>query len=385
MPRLLTKDAMVASRSLLVERPFTPVELVPSGLGFRPSPPLLGFVMTEAKDGAEVLLGSAKDLEGPDDGPILARWRFGLGKSAAFTSDAAARWSQEWLAWPGYDVLFGNLARWVERDPRPAGLAIALDLEAGEGVVTVEADERSPAALELRVSVPSGAIPVSPLPLDPIAPGRYRARFPATRPGAYFVGVEEVQPSGARVPRGTAAATLAYPREFKDLASNPALLEKIARVSGGRALSLEDRGSQLWRHERPPTRAPRSLLPWLVALAGALLALEIAVMRLALPEDLRAKLRELGRRREASPGQDAVIEKLLARKAAEATRVPLAHAPVPASAPPPSPSPLPELPKAAPPAAPASAAPEVPSSEDDSFTAQLLKAKKRARGDEERK
>jgi uncharacterized membrane protein len=366
VPRLFTKDALSASRSLLIERPTRPVELRPSELPWSPPPPLLGYVLTEPKDGSEVLLGSAKDQEGPEEGPILARWRFGIGKSAAFTSDATARWSKEWIGWPGYDALFANLARWLERDPRPSGLSASLDLEAGKGVVTVEADERSPLALEARVSVPSSAPPVAPLKLEPVAPGRYRGTFPANEPGAYFAGVVEVLASGARVARGTAGAVLAYPREYRDLVSNPGLLERVARVSGGKALSLEDRGSaQLWAHGRAPTRAPRPLLPWLVIAAAIFLVLEVAARRLSFPErQPRARVVDEGK-------TDAVVAKLLAKKAeekkAEEKRAPPMEARAPtAVVPPPLPSPVRE---------------EGVAPDEDSFTA-LLKAKRRARKDE---
>jgi uncharacterized membrane protein/Mg-chelatase subunit ChlD len=375
IPPLIAKDTLTASHALLIEKPFAPVALASSDLDWRPpSPDLQGFVLTEAKDEAEVLLGSARDMTPADEGPILARWRFGIGKSAAFTSDAATRWSQAWLRWEGYTALFGSLARWLERDPRPAGLATTLELESGQGVVTVEADERRPLELEARVSAPEGSPPVPALRLEPVAPGRYRATFRATRPGVYFVGIEEIGARGARAGRGSAGAALAYPREYRELESNPLLLERIAKLTGGHALSLEDRPAVVWAHEQKPARAPRGLLPWLVALAAFLLVFEVAARRLSLPERRRAPAPAL-----AAP-DDALLERLLAKKAEEkrsSDRLPGKPVLPVATAPPPPAAPVVSPPKA-------SRAPEPepePEPGADDFTAQLLRAKKRAKKD----
>src|SRR5262249_18304731 len=156
---------------------FVPVVAAPaadvlSSVEWASAPPLLGFVLTAPRDGAEVLLTSAS-VETEQDGPILARWRYGLGKSAAFTSDASARWSRRWRAWSGFATLFGTLARWLERDPAGTGLRVALRLDGGEGTIEVEADDPTEVLdLEARVDGPAGAPPLPALDLDPIAPGR---------------------------------------------------------------------------------------------------------------------------------------------------------------------------------------------------------------------
>lgn len=387
IPPLIAKDTLTASHALLIERDVKPVLVGSTELDWRPPPPpVFGFVLTEAKDDAEVILASAKDQTPPDEGPILARWRFGIGKSAAFTSDAASRWCKMWLGWEGYAALFGSLGRWLERDPRPAGLSTTLELESGRGVVTVEADERTPLELEARVSAPDGSKPIGMLRLEPVAPGRYRATFPATRSGVYFVGVEEIGARGARTGRGSAGAALAYPREYRELESNPGLLDRIARATDGKALSLADRPGLVWAHDRKPSRSPRSLAHLLAALAAVLLVLEVAARRLAFPPRKKAAVKRV-----VEPSNDLVLEKLLAKKAEEkkservvratsSAQVPVATLPV---AKPVVPPPVVSPAVVAPPKAGAKAPePAADAPDEDSFTAQLLKAKKRAKKDE---
>src|SRR6185295_15737361 len=73
------------------------------------APNLLGYVTTKAKDTAEVLLEAPGTGENPD--PLLARWQYGLGKSAVFTSDLKDRWAVEWLKWNGYGKFWSQLVR----------------------------------------------------------------------------------------------------------------------------------------------------------------------------------------------------------------------------------------------------------------------------------
>jgi hypothetical protein len=69
------------------------------------APPLLGYVATKSKDTSEVLLESKRK------DPILARWQYGLGKTAAFLSDLKDRWAVDWLRWNGYPKFWSQLVR----------------------------------------------------------------------------------------------------------------------------------------------------------------------------------------------------------------------------------------------------------------------------------
>ena len=69
--------------------------------GFDALPPLRGFVLTGQKNGAYT------PMLGPEDEPIFAHWQVGLGRSAAFTSDATNRWAKDWLNWGGYADFWG--------------------------------------------------------------------------------------------------------------------------------------------------------------------------------------------------------------------------------------------------------------------------------------
>lgn len=94
---------------------------VVSGLEAR-WPALLGLNELVAKDGALTLAECAGH-------PLLVVGEYERGRSAAFASDIAPHWAPSaFTEWPGYQVLFDRLVRWVSG----GDLADALDL-AGTG------------------------------------------------------------------------------------------------------------------------------------------------------------------------------------------------------------------------------------------------------------
>src|SRR5438270_636558 len=71
-------------------------------VGLEPAKPVTGFVLTSKKENplVEVLI-RAKDID-PENGTILAAWRYGAGKAVAFTSDAGKRWANSWTGGEDY-------------------------------------------------------------------------------------------------------------------------------------------------------------------------------------------------------------------------------------------------------------------------------------------
>src|SRR5215471_7861228 len=90
VPQIFTEETELATGKTLREESFKPVVKKSveafKGIDFTAAPPLLGYVATKSKDTSEVLLESRRK------DPILARWQYGLGKTAAFLSDLKDRW-----------------------------------------------------------------------------------------------------------------------------------------------------------------------------------------------------------------------------------------------------------------------------------------------------
>ncbi len=86
VPQIFAKETVTASKSAIDEQPFIPQVIrathALADLDMESAPFLLGYVMTRPKPTCEVILAT----ENGD--PLLAWWRYGLGMTAAFTSDA---------------------------------------------------------------------------------------------------------------------------------------------------------------------------------------------------------------------------------------------------------------------------------------------------------
>src|SRR6266700_1935651 len=99
IPRIFTLETQLASKASLVEQPFKAVVASPAHeaiqeIDWKEAPPLGGYVATSMKSNADLVLMTHQE------DPLLATWRYGLGRSVAFTSDAKAKWGVLWVRWP---------------------------------------------------------------------------------------------------------------------------------------------------------------------------------------------------------------------------------------------------------------------------------------------
>ena len=121
IPRIFETDTGVVTKKGITEEPFFPQVVhatqVLRGLDISQAPTLLGYVETQAKPEAHVVL-AAKTGE-----PILALWRCGRGATAAFTSDIQSRWAAPWLNWSGFGRFWVQLVRATMRHDRPQTFA----------------------------------------------------------------------------------------------------------------------------------------------------------------------------------------------------------------------------------------------------------------------
>ncbi len=297
VPRIFLTDTLLASRGLLVEKDFLPRpgsagESI-KGLDLGALPGLRGFVLTYMKPGAEQVLSA---LYGA---PLLAEWRYGLGKTAAFTSDLSGRWSRAWLAWAQFPRFAAQLVRWLERPSDNTLLHPRIDIAGGRASLTVDAyDSLGAFADGLRVDAilmrPGGERAEIPVPQT--GPGLYEAGFPADAPGDYVITLSARAGDTLLAPL-TIGASIPYSEEYRMRGGNEALLERLAAITGGRVISPADDAQGLAALlRREPGPAGTGGDAWRFLLLGTLLlfVLDIAARRLVMPRDF---LRRLAARR----------------------------------------------------------------------------------------
>jgi uncharacterized membrane protein/Mg-chelatase subunit ChlD len=243
LPRIFQLEARKVARPLIKEDPRGfPIAVEDSShemlVGLSPPQPVTGFVLTTRKENplVEVLMRT-KDVD-PENGTILAAWRYGAGKTVAFTSDAGKRWSNSWLASDEYDKFFSQMIRYAMRPVNEEGkFNVATDVKDGQVRVVVTALDKNDDFLNfLNMSGVGTGPEMSTLDLQfrQDAPGRYVAEFPADRAGSYLLALNTGQNNAAPL---LAGITVPYSAEFRERQSNQSLISTLASTqpSGGEA------------------------------------------------------------------------------------------------------------------------------------------------------
>ncbi len=282
IPRIFTRETLLASKALVIEEPFQPLQRTGSeilkGLAAGDLPALLGYVATTPKEMAKVPLVSHQG------DPVLAQWRYGLGKAVAFTSDAKRRWAAHWLQWPGYGKFWSQAVRWVIRSAITADFQTALEFNQGRIIVTADAVTDAGEFvnfLEPRAHIVTPDMGGLQVDLEQVAPGRYQAAFDARTEGAYWVNVTYKRPDGQFVQQ-SAGLTIPYAPEYADLAPNNFLLAQVAENTGGEYNPVPETTFT----RRPEGQIKRSdIWQTLALLALLLFPVDIALRRLMIERE----------------------------------------------------------------------------------------------------
>lgn len=389
LPAIYIKETRKISQSFIFDRDFVPVvslngpptEGLPKDLSR-----LHGFIRTTNKQSPtqSMWIEGPRDAQAPEqEFPILATWRYGLGKSVAFTSDAredAKGWGRDWARDGLAHKFWENVVNWAMREAESGEVAVTTRYVDGKVRVTVSAENQAKdkngrplplRGLSLRggVSTPNKPGPGEKAPTITFKPnknGFYEAEFDATEAGAYFLNVqaeaEELDANGnpilvplkdkagrevldkdgkpimvpkKRVFGARAGVTVPYSPEFIDLESNTALMKKLAEMTGGVYFDEPTdpaalvKAHDFYRPPPPDVEVQRPALPfwfWLAFAAGVLLFVDVGVRRISLEfKEVRHGARKLWakvRRGEDLPDdEDGVLSKLGQRKKATAAAI----------------------------------------------------------------
>ena len=277
VPQIFAKETVTASKSAIDEQPFVPQVVratrALAEIDLESAPFLLGYVMTRPKPTCEVILATEKG------DPLLAWWRYGLGMTAAFTSDAKSRWAAEWLTWPGYGKFWTQVVRQTMRKSDTKGIQVATARDGKKTQITVDAVSEAGQFLnysEVEMTVIDPVLRREKLMLKQSAPGRYAADFATLQPGAYNMEIA-IKKDGQVLYRQSRGLMVGYSDELRIQPTNEALLREIASVSGGQYNPAPD---QLFERPGEWATRPTLLWPWLLAVAACLIVLDVALRRI---------------------------------------------------------------------------------------------------------
>lgn len=280
VPQIFAKETVTASKSAINEQPFSPAVVRPtqvlSELKIEEAPFLLGYVITRPKPTAEVILAT----EAGD--PLLAWWRYGLGMSVAFTSDAKARWAAEWITWPQFGQFWAQVVRHALRKSEARGSLVQIERSGRRAIVSIDAIEQptgkflNGATTELTLVDP--ALGTRKIAMPQVAPGRYQAEVDTSRQGTYQLMFSQTKDSQL-LGRQTRGLAIGYPDELRLRPTDDELLKSIAATTGGRFDAPPEAA-----FAPPEWTAPRAvpLWPYLAVAAAFLFVLDVALRRVDL-------------------------------------------------------------------------------------------------------
>ncbi len=309
IPAIFTQETVLATRSYIIENPFVPVlsALSPIMDGITAAPALLGYVATSPKTTAQIILRTDDAF----NDPILAAWQYGLGRSVAFTSDATARWSSNWVSWGDFARFWSQAVRWTITEGTSSTIETQVVMEGERARLVVDARDENGGflnGLSLTSSLVSPDRSASRLTLQQVAPGRYEAVFDPSEEGAYFLGVAD----GSGLIDGVTGWVMSYSPEYRPQGAS--VLPDIAAMTNGQPLDSDP--AAVFTHDLPAQASLTPIAPLLLLVALLLLPLDIAVRRLLVTRTDLLRLRDhLLRRGSASAELTERLSPLMDAKA----------------------------------------------------------------------
>lgn len=277
IPQIFAKETMIASKSAINEEPFLPQVVRPSQvlaqIDFEQAPFLLGYVITRPKPTSEVVLST----ETGD--PLLVWWRYGLGMSVAFTSDAKSRWAAEWLTWPGFNRFWAQVVRHTMRKGAAKGFVVSVKRKGRYATVSLDSVDPlgrylNKATTELTLIDPRLA--TQKILMEQTAPGHYAAQIDTPDAGTYHLEIAQTY-QGQILYRQSRGLVVGYPDELRLRPTDDKLLQSIARVTGGR---YDPRPSEVFEFSDKTASRATPLWPFLTTVAMILFLIDVALRRI---------------------------------------------------------------------------------------------------------
>ncbi|MBI3862654.1 MAG: hypothetical protein HY290_12255, partial [Planctomycetia bacterium] len=291
LPSIFIKESKTLKRSMIQNKTVTP-EVVgePSVLkGIEGLPPLKGYVITTAKSRPAVTMLQVPSEQSEDEGdidPILAITRYGLGKTAAFTSDLSPNWGGEWIGWEKYSAFVHQLITEISRVQKTGKLRMWTYTSGNDGVIVVEDFSEQDSFLEIEARVTGPRDRGERLPLKQVGPRRYQASVPLWGKGRYHVVAAPVGEE-RKDDRAFGGFIIPYSPEYLRFRSNPLVLNDIrdgTRADGkkGEDLGIDSKPEDIFNVDRQPKRSSRPIFDWFLVILACLVPLDVGVRRVQL-------------------------------------------------------------------------------------------------------
>lgn len=326
LPSIFVKEAKTLRRSMIQNKTFTPTVNFPSAIlkGIEQMPALQGYVLTTPKPRSTTILDGPEEEE---EDPVLSTWRYGVGKTAAFTSDLSPNWAANWMQWDRYLPFVKQLITDISRVNRPGSLRLQSFAEGNVGNVIVEDYADDASFLEVRTQVNGPDDKTHNVTLEQTGPRRYEGKFDLWGEGRYQVMA--VGASGStdddRNERAHGGFVVPYSNEYLRFKANPIVLKELADQTGDREAGTQGRiltgadtetGEFIFGIPREVRQSSKPIFDWLLILLACLIPLDVAWRRVHLDRQVIMGWFGIGR---TAPSQETFTNLLKRKKAVETT------------------------------------------------------------------
>ncbi|MFM7052720.1 MAG: hypothetical protein ACKOYN_11420, partial [Planctomycetota bacterium] len=205
----------------------------------------------------------------------------------------------------------------------PTNATVRARVEGETAIVELEATDEAGANFATNLDPEAASIgptgEVKQLNVVQTGPGRWRAEFPVTEAGAYLVNFALGKSADGRRSNVQASVSVPYPKEFRTVRDNRALLEQIAEKTGGRVLKMGvAQGVDAFdRTALPIPESQKRMWDLMAILAAVFFLLDVAVRRVAVDwKGAREGVEGVIRVREAGQGTVEAWRKARSRSGA---------------------------------------------------------------------
>ncbi|TCK98694.1 von Willebrand factor type A domain-containing protein [Natranaerovirga hydrolytica] len=275
MPRIFAQEIYMSSKEYIVNREFYPRLLydhlilnqinISEGL-----PSLYGYIASTLKNNATLL------LESDEGDPILSMWQYGLGRSVAWNSDMAGRWSSNYVNWQSNLTLWQNMINWTIENYESETSQANVTIEGNKAIVSYTTQNIDP-NIEVEGIVTSEDNEQETITLSRVRPGEYQKEINLEETGFYSFSIREVLEEEI-IGYANTAAVMQYPIEYKIFETNQVLDVLVDETNGEFIHTPED----ILESEMDSVRSFYDLTNILLMLALLLFVGDIANRRLSL-------------------------------------------------------------------------------------------------------
>lgn len=272
LPQIFAKETFLAGKEYINNRTFYPKQQDTSPIlsGIESVAQLDGYIASVPKSRADILLKS------DTDDPILATWQYGLGRTAAWTSDMNGQWSGEWLASEQGQDIFRNMISWVLRSR--VAKEVHIDAEPMEEKSTVKVEMPYDETISnINASIFSSDNTSYDMELKPTAPGVYEGILDTNEQGAYIVNLDMEKTNGEKeILRSGFDIAYAQEYEIKEHGQGKNLLTRMTDSTGGKILTSPE---QVFQTQAQDVYIQKEISDLLLLLALFIFLIDIALRR----------------------------------------------------------------------------------------------------------